>query len=358
MSNFVLLDYDVVLEILKFAGPKSASYTGACCRDLATLPFESCKKMWKFFFQAQYPFLTKEEQEEEEDDWRGAFLYVYERQLLKSEWLEPPMALFADDGGHIAGYPAQNALSFGPEVWCTRPGVDKNVDLVAELRVPALVTAFRFANPENGYTMPLREGLAFASFDAPDLSAARKFDSSDTNNFKVPGAVSVRFKNDDDLAFVKDCEPTVANFVHFKLLRSYHPDSRTVNIDVRHLHVQGTSLPLLGDYLRSHRRCLERHADHSNASKKRPFHTVAALEALPNYVRLHPDAMIMEHRRLHFLPGNNHHNNDIILDDDDDVSQGLSNFRNDIIRMMIVTTAGIMTHMPIHLAALHPPPLH
>lgn len=234
----------------------------------------SDERLWEFFFRTDFCLKTTEG--DASDDWRGAYIYVSSVMKLKEpQWLSPPTSLFADDGGHIAGYPAQNALGHGPECWCTRPGVDRNVDLVAELQEPALVTAFRFANPEAGYTMPVRDALGFASFDVPDLTKARAFDNStddessqvtrrredeeseedeeeedlhgDVLNGLIPGAAGYRFDlealaraargSSDNVTAVAKCgAPTVANFVHFKLLSSYHPDGSTVNIDVRHLH--------------------------------------------------------------------------------------------------------------------------
>ena len=363
------LDQDVLLEVLKFAGPRG-SCDLICCRDLA-LPYAATRQLWKFFLQTYY--LPSIEDSAEDDDWRGAYFYI-SSSLGSAQWLDAT-SLFSDDGGHIAGYPAQNALGNGQECWCTRPGVDRNVDLIAELQIPALVTAFRIANPAVGYTMPVRDALAFASFDVPNLDARRIYDVDEQNSEmgpqtaavlkgEVAGAAGVRFDvqdlakaargSKDDVTAIARCgAPTIANFVHFKLLSSYHPDGSTVNIDVRHLHVLGFPLPELGTFLPSHRRCLDRlkptqpPRDWCNKNLL-DAKTQAALDAVPLYKRIHPDLGldddILRRRRVRLR----------LADVDEEHWSAL---RSDIISMMIVTPAGIMTHMPIHLATLHPPPL-
>jgi len=350
------LDRDVVMEVLKAAGAEATCAAARCCRDLAAL--RDCaahRKLWRFFFETSFNLAFEEDDDDDDsNDWRGAYVYVL-RTTQRSggeTWLGA-RATFADDGGHIAGYPAQNALSRGPECWCTRPGVDRNVDLVAELEVPSLVTAFRFSNPEAGFTMPLRDALAFASFDVPDLSKRRDYDANSKKqqrivNGETKGAAGVRFDLDalaraargstEDVSATRECGPTMSNFVHFKLLSSYHPDGATVNIDVRHLHVRGFPLPDLPTYLRYQKPRLtsKRHRSSSSSSSS------------ASYERLHPDAG--------GLPGASFLSTNLTAATTTNLTtaeQGLDT-APEVIRMMIVTTSGVTTHMPIHLAALHP----
>ena len=175
--------------------------------------------------------------------------------------------VFADDGGHFPGYPSKYALSpRNALVWCTSPGVDRNVDLVVELDVPSIITGFVIANGGRGYSAPLKEGLVFVSMDPPDLDAARIYDGENGSAWvkKIIGKgqvgvgqakscpsgsvplAAVRFSNlsqsFDAISKPKLKTPIVGRYIHFKLLSSHLTagfEGLSDNIDLMHCHTMG-----------------------------------------------------------------------------------------------------------------------
>jgi hypothetical protein len=174
--------------------------------------------------------------------------------------------VLCDDGSHQPGNDPESAMRrIGDVCWCTDAFVDHDVDLVADLTTPHLVMEFQASNGGSRFSAPVKEALAFASLMAPNLEAAHVYDgeagiqkaremvAGDKNEGRSrsvpPGHPRAGFVFPGiPQAFNAICSrpsvrPTVARFVHFKLLTSSKCSWRVSNnIDVCSLFTFGVPL--------------------------------------------------------------------------------------------------------------------
>jgi hypothetical protein len=232
----LLTDEALTAHMFTFLGPAGTSICAATCVEWHRVATTSCPLLWKQFVQDDFGFHLAEDTaikgttstkdqvitvhnksldaapaatskfttkislkrchqsttttaKTTATNWQQVYSYLalqYPPPQLRRQ-PPPPQRLeasvvFADDGGNFPGYPPSNALR--PEksmVWCTRTGVDANVDLIIKLREVSLVTGFVAANGGRGYSAPLKEGLAFVSMEPPNLTAAKWFDYNPTS---------------------------------------------------------------------------------------------------------------------------------------------------------------------------------
>ena len=228
-----------------------------------------------------------------ETRWRMAYNYLarhyrtYQNQVVNQDMktngtVAPRLegrVVFADDGGHFPGYPAEFAISSTETAWCTARGVQNNVDLVVELKSTSIITGFLMANGGRGYSAPLHNALIFVSMDPPNLDAARIYDGSNgsawvqklyeqKNNIVVSGkkkpkhcrqakrcpsgyvpVEAVRFPHGPSAsygrAWLELATPIVGRYIHFKLLSSHTTpqwEEESDNIDIMHCHTMGTAV--------------------------------------------------------------------------------------------------------------------
>ena len=294
-SNIHILSLadEITAEIFSFLGPLDlVARCAPTCPRWHRVSRHS-RALWRRFVYQEYGF----GQGDPEADWQAVYAYLYGRrhgpggrygaapdpffsQLIQSQ------LVFCDDGSHQPGNGPENALdSYNRSCWCTNAFVDHDVDFVADLGEPCLVTHVRIENGDFQFTAPVKEALAFLSWDLPDLDHARAFDgptgielahelcpginwdNEDLRDVRsresrtiVPSAAAAAnrhypkagfvFPDSPDRAFLKAIKepvrPIVARYVHFKLLSSSKCNDRVSNnIDVCHLQTLGFPLPAL-----------------------------------------------------------------------------------------------------------------
>ena len=107
--------------------------------------------------------------------------------------------------------------------------------------------------------------LGFLEYERPDLARTREFDDGGQNaaakaatQALARDGTALRAEPGHPVAratfppcpdcygarVVRPCAPTVANFVHFKILSSHNPNEHAdPNVDVHELHALGVSVP-------------------------------------------------------------------------------------------------------------------
>ena len=283
-------DNGALSTVFEFVGSQGIAQCMLVCRSWAAAA-KGNPSLWRNFAKREFRFSVPDDTTSSSTNnsssiqqqsvttptnWPTAYRYLARHYRRSKSW--PPeespnplsgRVVFADDGGHFPGYPAKYALS--PRnllVWCTSPGVERNVDLVVELDAPSIITGFVIANGGRGYSAPLKEGLAFVSMDPPDLEAARFYDDDNGRSWvkkllekgdrKVSAAnakscpsgtvplAAVRFSILPDAfdasAKIKFRTPIVGRYIHFKLLSSHFSqgyEGFNDNIDIMHCHTMG-----------------------------------------------------------------------------------------------------------------------
>lgn len=275
-----LLTDGLLAEVFSWLGPLG---TGQCSQTTGRLQrvAYSSRTLWRTFVQRYFGL-----EGNENVDWRAVYAYLATRSQQRAAYLPPGRVVFADDGSCIPGYPPENALRLDRRLaWCTNSGVDQDVDLVVSLTEPTLVSGFVAENVGGMfYSAPMKEALVFCSPTPIDLDAARQFNgkngskwvtklqkeapnklffsqtSRDTTmdpvsavpSYTSPQLVQPKaaFQFPDpayNMCLQQRCPPSVARFVHFKLLSS-HKCTRgrpSDNIDVKGLYTFGVPLPEL-----------------------------------------------------------------------------------------------------------------
>jgi F-box-like len=273
---------EIIAEIFAYLGATDTARCASVCQNW-NLVCRNSRSLWRRFVCDDY-YLARQEGGESAD-WYAIYAYIRTLQIeghkRQKENIvnntETPLAtqlVFSDDGSPQPGNPPENALINNRECFCTNAFVDKNVDLVASLSQPCLITHFLVANEGYYYTSPVKETLAFASMDMPDLDAAREFDGEKGSEWVRNLFHKVANKEEGypirtgypkqplagflfpgmpfafNMALKQACTPVVARFVHFKLLSSSHCQDRVSNnIDVCRLQAFGIALPRLPELL-------------------------------------------------------------------------------------------------------------
>jgi hypothetical protein len=286
-SKVLALADEVTAEIFGFLDAMDTVQCSYVCRRWNSVVKHS-RSLWRQFSHNDYGL----SEGDKDADWRAVYAYVYSQEQqylriradlgLETVFLQSQL-VFSDDGSPQPGNDPENALRRSSQqeaCWCTNAFVDKDVDLVADLTAPHLVMAFCVANGSWRYSAPVRTALAFASMGLPDLEQARAFDGSNGEAWitlhryarSQPPNGSDTTKDDDkahpseplagfeftsartpyNARSVQPCRrPTVARYVHFKLLSSFKCSDRVSNnIDVQDLHTFGLPLPRLAELLK------------------------------------------------------------------------------------------------------------
>lgn len=275
------LPLDLWCCVFFHAGPDKTALASAASKQFCTL-VQSADELWRQFLDESFGLYASESVR------NMCRIYAYLAQQMQLEpRLIPSEVVFSDDGTPYPGYPPQSALGDDRRCWCTRSGVDRNVDLVTRFRPTYktgidrcssvhLVTSFTLVNPDRGFTAPMRSALLWACRSAPDLEAARRWDdytpdSADANLTQTNSFPKfVQFSNYPDCRGERievTCSPTTAEYAHFKLLDSWHPPEQfSTNIDVGSLLVYGIPVPELSYMLKE---ACEPHAPTQDPSYRR-----------------------------------------------------------------------------------------
>jgi F-box-like len=303
---------EVTVEIFAFLGAMDTARSAAqVCRHWHRVANHS-RALWRCFVCDDFGLTEGVESA----DWKKVYAYikVQERAYLlgSGDRFIQSRLVFCDDGSHQPGNKPEHALSRNDdECWCTNAFVDHDVDLVADLTAPHLVMSFTVANGGLRFSAPVKEALAFASLKMPDLEAARAYDGSKGIHLAhemVAGGDNQRKNNNNNnnnnnchhhhplagfvfpgipQAFNAICSqpaarPTVARFVHFKLLTSSKCGNRVSNnIDVCNLFTFGMPLPELAAMIHTEERDIpldpSRYARHHQI-REYPWHIHEAFQ--------------------------------------------------------------------------------
>lgn len=267
MSGVSVLSFadEVTAELFSFLGATDTARCAKACSHWNRVSKRS-RSLWRRFTYDDFGLSVGDASA----NWRDVYAYIASRfhAAESSDDIESQF-VFCDDGSHQPGNGPENALVPTSSCWCTNAFVDHDVDFVSEMPGLHLVTHFGIQNGPSSYTAPVKEALAFASFDMPNLDQARAFDGSTgislahtfvrseisreppprsaegntpLTGFAFPG-IPAAFNSFRRHA----CRPTVARYSHFKLLSSSKCSDRVSNnIDVCALVTYGVSLPKLG----------------------------------------------------------------------------------------------------------------
>jgi len=160
---------------------------------------------------------------------------------------------FADDGGNYPGFPPENILKEGVDnVYCTA-NEDKDVDVLIKLRAPSIVTDIGASNAGVGFSNLLHSAVAFSVIQNPrqHLDDARDYNGCKPSEFeqtphKLQPLGTIEFPewpHCKNASVSTKAQPSVACFVHFKLLSSFNPNKQRVNnIDLGGVHIKGMEL--------------------------------------------------------------------------------------------------------------------
>ncbi|CAB9525599.1 expressed unknown protein [Seminavis robusta] len=200
-----LVDPALTAHIFSFVGPVGTAKCAATCRSWRII-VSSTQSLWKQFVKDDFGLSLSSSNNNHTTKvmihpWEHVYRHIRLQQQHPNHRLNGRV-LFADDGGNFPGYPPNHALL--PEtnrVWCTRPGVDANVDLVIQLASTCLVTGFVCANGGRGYSAPLQEALVFLSLEQPpNLQAARFYNTGTTQQNVGPQWVRYLFQKEEEPA--------------------------------------------------------------------------------------------------------------------------------------------------------------
>ena len=253
---------EVTAEIYSFLGAIGTVRCASACKQWY-LVCKHSRNLWRRFVYDDFGLSVGDANA----DWQAIYAYIY-TESKRVDVFVPSVLVFCDDGSHQPGNSPANALQQNEDCWCTNAFVDHDVDLVADLGTPHLIQYFLIGNGNYNYSAPVKEALAFASFDLPDLETARAYDGEAgiglarrldalQNRDRCKKTVSsdrchpLAGFNFPFLAYDFSLSkpllrPTVARYVHFKLLTSSKSNNRVSNnIDVRNLHTHGRPLPNL-----------------------------------------------------------------------------------------------------------------
>lgn len=267
---------EIIAEVFSYCGSVHTARCAQSCRNFCRVSKNS-RALWRRFVYDEFGLA----QGSDSADWYAVYRYIKQQQkayfdgLILDEYanisddnnLIPSQLVFCDDGSHQPGNNPEHALNrTAHQCWCTNAFVDHDVDLVADLTTPHLVMALEVANGGMQYSAPVKEALAFASLELPNLEMARQYDGSkgitiarqpsqSQHSNKVPlhhplagfcfprQAYNVRLQK-------PVVRPTVARYVHFKLLTSSKDSNRVSNnIDVCSLLAFGVPLPRLNELI-------------------------------------------------------------------------------------------------------------
>lgn len=302
--ELLLIPEDITVEIFLNLGAIETANCAMVCRRWNKISNDS-RSLWEHFTTNDFRGLQLNVYSDRNDnyvEWGGIYRYII-RELIDPSNIVSLQArvIFADDGSAYLGYPPENAFDKWKSAWCTNAGVDKNVDLVAELPTTCIVTGFCAENGGTDYSAPLKEALVFASIEKPsDLCMRQKFNDTEGSKWVMElvhrRSLDVIFENSRKKIFGEDCwcerkrfkkstgcstseqqqhpiaafqfpsdyyscintkieyccAPTIARYIHFKLLSSVHPADRySTNIDILNLSILGVNLPCLPEMLKS-----------------------------------------------------------------------------------------------------------
>ncbi|CAB9529915.1 expressed unknown protein [Seminavis robusta] len=264
MSIPSLLADEVTAEIFAFLGAVDTARCAKTCRHWNRVSKHS-RALWRRFSYDDFGLAEGSDAA----DWKAVYAFLKRQERRYREAVDDcfiqSRLVFCDDGSHQPGNNPEHALRRGGEnsCWCTNAFVDRDVDLVADLGEPHLVMAFEVRNGGVRFSAPVKEALAFASLQMPNLESASVYDGSNgiqlahelmkcnnsNNSNNDPGSPLAGFVFPGiPRAFNSVCaqpakRPTVARFVHFKLLTSSKCFNRVSNnIDVCNLFAFGVPL--------------------------------------------------------------------------------------------------------------------
>jgi len=307
------LPNDTLIEVFIYLGASGTARCSMVCQDWKEVSNKSVA-LWHHFIKEDFNIDLKEKNNINKEDnttveWGDIYRYISSRLIISlrrnvKERRLPVRIIFADGGlkhgtSYESYYPPENVFDPQKGAWCTNAGVDKNVDLVAELPTSCLVTGFLAENGSYEYSAPLKEALVFTSFEEPpDLEIAKSYYNDEKGSKYVTELISNRgFKSISktptsrsyiiakeknavsDKILNNAVKPVaafqfpshyelcintliqfnctaIARYVHFKLLSSLHPSGMfSTNIDLLNLAVLGIDLPQLPIMLNSRKRC-------------------------------------------------------------------------------------------------------
>lgn len=292
--------------VLAFAGAASAAASGRSCAQLHRIERASWRA-WQRFVSHGFGFgdvidwwsPTAADAELETTargdviDWRSVFACCAHAMRAEAEggWpsLHSRVVEHSDFRGEFRAFhppEAAVALPNSPDsCWCTSSNIHANVDVAAEFVGHdsafgefALVLGVAVSNcAAHVGDNPAADVLAFLSYNMPNFvrpeGRAVEFDDggrsaasqrvvhalAENDGSSVrrpePGHPAARCTfppcpDAFDMRVVRRCAPTVARFVHFKVLSSHNPNGHAdANVDVHELHAVGVLLPGLAGML-------------------------------------------------------------------------------------------------------------
>ena len=292
-SLLLLLPDDICCHVLFYCPPATVAMSQATARSMKLL-VRSASELWWCFLARHFGFTKASFDQHLSCDPCTLFYHIASIRSRTSPVPIPCSVVFSDDGMPFPGHGPERALEPQNSCWCTRPGVNRNIDLVislgaaetpAEQSEPAeqavgggwwLVTELQVATPGFGFSNAPREVLGWCTINPPDLAGARRWDltpqevaqSFEPNYMptvkesSITGSeASFLFPSLDasqrpaSYSMVKEhalTVPKIAKFVHFKILSSFDPEGHgpdDANVDVKGLWVLGVPLDDLQNQL-------------------------------------------------------------------------------------------------------------
>lgn len=255
--------------VLSFAGPYATAACGRSCSRLHALEREAWA-LWRGFAERAFGLRGVGSSA---SAWRAAYALCAHalrenrdaRAALRARVVE-----HSDDVGEFRVFHPPEAAVRLPNApnscWSTSCGAFANVDLVARFAGCALVLGVAVANCHEGVgDNPAKDVLGFLEYERPDLARTREFDDGGQNaaakaatQALARDGTALRAEPGHPVAratfppcpdcygarVVRPCAPTVANYVHFKILSSHNPNEHDdPNVDVHELHALGVSVP-------------------------------------------------------------------------------------------------------------------
>uniref|UniRef100_A0A6U3Z8Z8 F-box domain-containing protein n=1 Tax=Ditylum brightwellii TaxID=49249 RepID=A0A6U3Z8Z8_9STRA len=256
-SFFTRLPDELITSVLRYAGPEGTALIGATCKQLNELD-NSSNTLWFNFVKDR---LRLGQAGGEDTSWRD--VYVCCAQVIKPESSQAKTTHLinlrhvynSDHQSYYStwGYGADNVFNRDRSCWSTSPGVNQNVNLLANIAPKddmAIVTGFEITTPKI-YTAdcPPKTVLAFAStkeITATGMYTCLRHSSAEPiSQINVPPPPCCH-----DQTLFEEVQPIIGRTFLFKIIESYNPRGHEGgNIDVQQINLHGYVVPGLAALL-------------------------------------------------------------------------------------------------------------